>query len=98
MVIWLPETFTNYFSKYEDILDFVIMINRHLGRPQGFGFITFVNFVIVEKVLEEDYVIDGRMVMFAFPFPYYVAFPNPFISHFFSNIFFHDKAFFHHTD
>ncbi|KAK6914742.1 RNA recognition motif domain [Dillenia turbinata] len=58
----LAETFTNYFGKYGEITDSVIMMDRHTGRPRGFGFVTFADVSIADKVLEEEHVIDGRAV------------------------------------
>lgn len=40
------------------------MIDKHSGRPRGFGFVTFADAAVADKVLEEDHVIDGRMVTF----------------------------------
>ncbi|KDP40755.1 hypothetical protein JCGZ_24754 [Jatropha curcas] len=56
------ETFTNYFSKYGEITDSVIMTDRHSGRPRGFGFVTFADPAAADRVLEESHVIDGRAV------------------------------------
>ncbi|KAK9282237.1 hypothetical protein L1049_005151 [Liquidambar formosana] len=56
------ETFSNYFSKYGEITDSVIMMDKHSGRPRGFGFVTYADPAIADKVLEEDHVIDGRAV------------------------------------
>ncbi|VVA24049.1 PREDICTED: heterogeneous nuclear [Prunus dulcis] len=56
------EAFTNYFSKYGEIADSVIMIDKHSGRPRGFGFVTFADPGVVDSVLEEEHVIDGRVV------------------------------------
>ncbi|KAK9035153.1 hypothetical protein V6N11_077202 [Hibiscus sabdariffa] len=56
------ETFTKYFEKYGDITDFVIMKDRHTGRPRGFGFITFADPSVVDTVMQEDHVINGKQV------------------------------------
>ena len=34
--------------------------------PRGFGFVTFADPSVVDKVLEDEHVIDGRMVGLAF--------------------------------
>lgn len=39
-------------------------MDKHTGRPRGFGFVTFSDPAIAESVLQEDHVIDGRMVIF----------------------------------
>ncbi|XWS36680.1 hypothetical protein CRYUN_Cryun20dG0106100 [Craigia yunnanensis] len=56
------ETFTKYFEKYGEITDFVIMKDRHTGRPRGFGFITFADPSVVDTVMQEDHVINGKQV------------------------------------
>lgn len=56
------ETFGNYFSKYGELTDSVIMLDKQSGRPRGFGFVTYVDPAVVDKVLEEEHVIDGRAV------------------------------------
>ncbi|CAL5361213.1 unnamed protein product [Camellia sinensis] len=56
------ETFSNYFCKYGEITDSVIMLDKLTGRSRGFGFVTFADPAVADKVLEEDHVIDGRVV------------------------------------
>ncbi|KAI6671767.1 hypothetical protein NL676_006652 [Syzygium grande] len=56
------DRFTNYFSKYGEIADSVIMTDKYSGRPRGFGFVTFADSSVADKVLEECHVIDGREV------------------------------------
>ncbi|KAK3018695.1 hypothetical protein RJ639_003126 [Escallonia herrerae] len=56
------ESFCNYFSKYGELTDSVIMMDKLSGRPRGFGFVTFADPAVADKVLEEDHVIDGRPV------------------------------------
>lgn len=46
-------------------MDSVIMMDRHSGRPRGFGFVTFSDPAVADRVLEEDHVIDGRAVRFS---------------------------------
>ena len=58
----LAEVFSEHFKNYGEITDSVIMKEKGTGRPRGFGFVTFANPSVVEKVLEDDHVIDGRMV------------------------------------
>lgn len=56
------EAFTNYFSKYGEITDSVIMRDKHSGRPRGFGFVTFADPEAADKVLEEEHILGGRTV------------------------------------
>ncbi|OIT28370.1 PREDICTED: heterogeneous nuclear ribonucleoprotein 1-like [Nicotiana attenuata] len=56
------ESFRKYFSRFGETTDCVIMMDKVSGRPRGFGFVTFADPEVVNKVLEEDHIIDGRMV------------------------------------
>ncbi|GFQ08201.1 heterogeneous nuclear ribonucleoprotein 1 [Phtheirospermum japonicum] len=56
------ESFSRYFRKYGEITDSVIMLDKISGRPRGFGFITFADPEVAERVIHEDHVIDGRSV------------------------------------
>ncbi|XP_051134680.1 heterogeneous nuclear ribonucleoprotein 1-like [Andrographis paniculata] len=56
------DTFVNYFGKYGEITDSVIMKDRHTGRPRGFGFITYADPSVVDTVISENHVIDGKAV------------------------------------
>lgn len=56
------ESFSRYFSKYGEIIDSVIMMDKISGRPRGFGFVTFADPEVANKVLEEEHMIDGRIV------------------------------------
>lgn len=62
MVFYLPESFRKHFSQFGEITDAVIMMDKVSGRPRGFGFVTYVDAEVANKVLEEDHVIDGRAV------------------------------------
>ncbi|KAB1218413.1 Heterogeneous nuclear ribonucleoprotein 1 [Morella rubra] len=57
-----PDLICEISSKYGEITDSVIMIDKHSGRPRGFGFVTFADQAVADKVLEEDHVIDGRTI------------------------------------
>lgn len=56
------DSFNRYFSKYGEITDSVIMLDKVSGRPRGFGFVTFADAEVADKVLQEEHVIDGRAV------------------------------------
>ena len=60
------DTFVKYFEKYGEITDSVIMKDRHTGRPRGFGFITYADPSVVDQVIKEDHVINGKQVIMGF--------------------------------
>ncbi|CAN7098745.1 unnamed protein product [Brassica rapa subsp. narinosa] len=58
------ENFGKYFEKFGEVVDSVIMRDRMTGKPRGFGFVTFADSAVAEKVLEEEeHVIDDRKVV-----------------------------------
>ena len=38
------------------------MKDRHTGRPRGFGFITYADPSVVDQVILENHVINGKQV------------------------------------
>ncbi|MED6112754.1 hypothetical protein PIB30_064481 [Stylosanthes scabra] len=56
------DTFVEYFEKYGEIMDSVIMKDRHTGKPRGFGFITYADPSVVDQVIQENHVINGKQV------------------------------------
>eukprot|EP01018_Ginkgo_biloba_P023347 Gb_29426 [translate_table: standard] len=56
------ETFTKHFSKYGELTDSVIMKDRSTGNPRGFGFVTYADPAVVDKVIKDKHVLDGKMV------------------------------------
>ncbi|BAF08236.1 uncharacterized protein [Oryza sativa Japonica Group] len=56
------ESFSKHFEKYGAITDSVIMKDKHTKMPRGFGFVTFSDPSVIDKVLEDEHVIDGRTV------------------------------------
>ncbi|KAG6494902.1 heterogeneous nuclear ribonucleoprotein 1-like [Zingiber officinale] len=55
-------TFEKHFARYGKIVDKVIMKDRSTNRPRGFGFITFDNPSVVDKVIEDTHIINGKTV------------------------------------
>lgn len=68
----IADQFTKYFGKYGEITDSVIMKDRQTGRPRGFGFITYADPSVVDTVIAETHVINGKQVggnnLLAFPY------------------------------
>ncbi|GAB2275006.1 hypothetical protein Dimus_009774 [Dionaea muscipula] len=56
------EMFNKYFGSYGEIIDSVIMKDRYTQRPRGFGFITYADPAVVDVVIQEDHVINGKPV------------------------------------
>ncbi|XP_009772282.1 heterogeneous nuclear ribonucleoprotein 1 [Nicotiana tabacum] len=54
--------FVKHFGKYGEIIDSVIMKDRRTGQPRGFGFVTYLDPSVVDKVIEEDHIINGKQV------------------------------------
>ncbi|XP_062010213.1 uncharacterized protein LOC133726638 isoform X1 [Rosa rugosa] len=54
--------FVKHFGKYGEIIDSVIMKDRKTGQPRGFGFVTYANPSVVDTVIEETHVINGKQV------------------------------------
>ena len=55
-----------HFGQYGEIIDSVIMKDRHTSQPRGFGFITYSDTAVVDKVIEETHVINGKQVSYVF--------------------------------
>jgi RNA recognition motif-containing protein len=55
-----------YFDKYGEVVEAVIMRDRATGRARGFGFIVFADPAVAERVIMEKHMIDGRMVSNSF--------------------------------
>ncbi|CAM0910250.1 unnamed protein product [Alopecurus aequalis] len=54
--------FAKHFQKYGVIKDSVIMMDKHTRMPRGFGFVTFKDPSVIDRVLEDEHTIDGRTV------------------------------------
>ena len=64
MGIWSGNAaqFIKHFGAYGEIIDSVIMKDRKTGQPRGFGFVTYADPSVVDKVIEDDHVINGKQV------------------------------------
>ncbi|CAH8355911.1 unnamed protein product [Eruca vesicaria subsp. sativa] len=54
--------FVKHFEKYGEITDSVIMKDRKTGQPRGFGFVTYADLSVVDKVMEDNHIINGKQV------------------------------------
>ncbi|TKY63206.1 Heterogeneous nuclear ribonucleoprotein 1 [Spatholobus suberectus] len=54
--------FIKHFGKYGEITDSVIMKDRKTGQPRGFGFITYADPSVVDGVIEDTHIINGKQV------------------------------------
>lgn len=65
----LPNEFTEttmkeYFSKYGEVKDCVIIVDKVTRKPRGFGFVSFTHPSVAEQVMGEEHIILGRKVCF----------------------------------
>ncbi|CAL5325677.1 unnamed protein product [Camellia sinensis] len=54
--------FLKHFGKYGEITDSVIMKDRMTGQPRGFGFVTYADPSVVDQVIEDTHIINGKQV------------------------------------
>ena len=51
-----------YFGRFGEVTEAVIMRDRNTGRARGFGFVVFADSTVAERVIMDKHMIDGRMV------------------------------------
>ncbi|CEM23488.1 unnamed protein product [Vitrella brassicaformis CCMP3155] len=56
------EGLREHFSKYGEIADCAVVMDRRVGRSRGFGFVTFVDTKAVEHAMIDRHKIDGVLV------------------------------------
>ena len=56
------EHLKEYFRKYGEVVEAMIMRDRVTGRARGFGFIVFADPAVAERVIMDKHMIDGRTV------------------------------------
>ncbi|KAI4340009.1 hypothetical protein MLD38_024889 [Melastoma candidum] len=56
------DQFNDHFGSYGEMVDSVIMKDRLTGQPRGFGFVTYADPSVVDKVIEETHVLNGKQV------------------------------------
>ncbi|KAJ4725217.1 heterogeneous nuclear ribonucleoprotein 1-like [Melia azedarach] len=56
------ERLKEYFRRYGEVVEAVIMRDRATGRARGFGFVVFADPAVAERVIMDKHMIDGRTV------------------------------------
>jgi RNA recognition motif-containing protein len=57
------ETLKTYFTKYGDLVDYVVMKDPNTQRSRGFGFVTYSDSYMVDELMKNrPHIIDGRQV------------------------------------
>lgn len=57
------EKFKEYFSKYGELVDYVVMKDKESGKSRGFGFVTYANSAQVDELMHNrPHIIDGRQI------------------------------------
>lgn len=56
------QSLRDYFGRYGSVSDCVIMRDRLTGHPRGFGFVTYDDQLVAERVAAEFHELDGRQV------------------------------------
>ncbi|CAL0315912.1 unnamed protein product [Lupinus luteus] len=56
------ERLKEYFGKYGEVIEAVIMRDRATGRARGFGFVVFSDPAVAAIVIMDKHIIDGRTV------------------------------------
>jgi RNA recognition motif-containing protein len=51
---------SDYFKKYGTITDYVVICDKVTGASRGFGFVTFEQLGIVDKIVSEEHEIRGK--------------------------------------
>ncbi|KAE9592357.1 hypothetical protein Lal_00028413 [Lupinus albus] len=52
----------DYFGNYGDVSHASVMRDKNTGKPRGFAFVVFSDPSVLDRVLEDTHVIDGRTV------------------------------------
>lgn len=56
------ESLREYFARFGAVSDCVIMRDRHTGHPRGFGFVTYDDEAVADRVAAARHELDGRQV------------------------------------
>jgi heterogeneous nuclear ribonucleoprotein A1/A3 len=57
------EMLKNYFSKFGNIVDHIVIKDKQTGRSKGFGFVTYAHSSMVDELMKSrPHTIDGRQI------------------------------------
>jgi heterogeneous nuclear ribonucleoprotein A1/A3 len=56
------ETLTEYFSRFGEIVDVVLRVNKRTCRNKGYGFVYYADPASIDLALKEEHVIDGHNI------------------------------------
>jgi len=54
------DTLRRYFEKFGKLIDCAVMKDKQTGKPRGFGFVQYDDPSVVDKILAEQHILDGR--------------------------------------
>lgn len=56
------EKLKDYFGNYGEVVLTSVMREKLTGKPRGFGFVVFADPSVLDTVLQDKHIIDGRTV------------------------------------
>lgn len=56
------ESLREYFERFGEVTDCVIMRDKYTGHPRGFGFVKFLDETVADFVASQPHILDGRQV------------------------------------
>ena len=62
------EKLKDHFGNFGDVINASVMRDKNTGKPRGFGFVEFADPSVLDTVLQDKHVIDGRTVIPLFSF------------------------------
>lgn len=63
LIYWFSDSLSEYFGRYGEVIDCIVMKNLQTGKSRGFGFVTYKDPACVETVLSSGpHQLDGRQV------------------------------------
>ena len=58
----LIESLREYFERFGEITECTVMRESQSGRSRGFGFLTFKDPKVVNRVMTQEHILDGKIV------------------------------------